>query len=73
MNDHEYAGFVGVTPAGFEAQDARGKNLGRHSTRELASQAVTASVTRIEPGLIPPHTSAPHISARHPRPLRRPE
>jgi len=45
----EYAGFVGLTPRGYEAHSARGEDLGVHATRELASAVVTASVTRVAP------------------------
>jgi cold shock CspA family protein len=58
----EYAGFVGVTPLGFEAHTARGEDLGVHSTRELAYSAVAAAVTRPAP--------VPAGSPHHIRPLR---
>jgi cold shock CspA family protein len=42
----EYAGFVAITPLGFEAHSARGELLGIFEVRELAHAAVAASVTR---------------------------
>jgi cold shock CspA family protein len=58
----EYAGFVAVTPAGYEAHSARGEDLGLHATRDLASAAVAASITRTAP--------APAGPPGHIRPLR---
>ncbi|RLK52970.1 hypothetical protein C7474_0932 [Microbacterium telephonicum] len=49
----EYAGFVGVTARGVEAQTARGEDLGVHDTVELARAAVAASAVR------PPLTAGP--------------
>jgi cold shock CspA family protein len=40
----EYAGFVAVSPAGFEAHSAHGSPLGVHATRDLASAAVAAAM-----------------------------
>ena len=58
----EYAGFVGVTPRGYEAHGARGEHLGLHPTRDLANRAVLGTVTR----LVPTHAR----SAHHTRPFR---
>jgi cold shock CspA family protein len=41
----EYAGFVAVTPVGYEAHSARGEELGLHESRDLARAAVAASIT----------------------------
>lgn len=58
----EYAGFVGVTPLGYEAHGALGEDLGVYDILDLAHAAVTASVTRTPP------THA--VTPRHNRPLR---
>ncbi len=58
----EYAGFVGVTPLGFEAHSAQGESLGVHGTRDSAHAAVAASVTRT--------AVSPAGPARPIRPLR---
>jgi len=58
----EYAGFVHIVPAGFEAHSARGENLGVFADRTVAAHAVAASITR-----------TPRIRTRgvpHLRPLR---
>ena len=58
----EYAGFVAVTPRGFEAHSADGADLGDHVSRDLASAAVEASVGALTP--------APAHHMRLIRPLR---
>ena len=58
----EYAGFVGVTPLGYEAHSARGESLGVHDTRDSAHFAVATSADR--------STSTPAGHARPIRPLR---
>jgi cold shock CspA family protein len=56
----EYAGFVGVTPLGYEAHSAHGEDLGVHATGTLARAAVAASVTRVAPSpLTPAHLTLP--------------
>jgi len=55
--DGEYAGFVGVTSSGVEAQTSRGEHLGVHRSLDLARAAVAASLIR--PAVAP---------AGHPRP-----
>lgn len=52
----EYAGFVSVTPLGYEAHSALGVDLGVHSTRDLAQTAVATSQTRSAPA----HSQEPH-------------
>ena len=72
----EYAGFVGITPLGYEAHGARGEHLGVHDTaiarpcgrRDL--RHTDGTLTRGSPA---PHPSAPHTAARHPWSLTRPE
>ena len=54
-----YAGFVGAVPLGFEAQGARGEDLGIHDAVDAAFAAVDAHRVR---------TTLP--VARRPRPLR---
>ncbi len=39
----EFAGFVDITPHGFDAHSATGSDLGLHATRELAFAAVAAA------------------------------
>jgi cold shock CspA family protein len=58
----EYAGFVGITPIGFEAHSAQGESLGVHGTRDSAHAAVAASVTHV--------ALSPAGTARPIRPLR---
>lgn len=58
----EYAGFVAVTPRGFEAHSAHGAHLGDHVSRDLASAAVEASLVS--------HSPAPAHHMRLTRPLR---
>lgn len=60
----EYAGFVGVTPRGFEAQGALGQRLGVHVTRELAHDAVAdAHSPAVDPAI--PSKPAPGRQATH--------
>ncbi|SFS03825.1 Cold shock protein, CspA family [Microbacterium sp. cf046] len=67
----EYAGFVAVTPLGYEAHSARGENLGVHATRDLARAAVAASVTRTAPTPAgPPRLTRPLRTLRRGTPGR---
>jgi len=52
----EYSGFVALTHLGYEAQSARGLDLGIHASRDLAQAAVAASLTPA----VPVHTGEPH-------------
>lgn len=49
----EYAGFVGATPRGFEAQGARGQRLGVYITRDLAHTAVSSAASAPIPANTP--------------------
>ena len=59
----EYAGFVGITPLGFEAHGAHGESLGVHDTRELAHTAVATYVVGTSP-------TTHAVTPRHIRPRR---
>ncbi len=59
MADSSYAGFVGAIPEGFEAQGARGEDLGIHDSVDEAQSAVDAHRVR---------TALP--ASRAPRPIR---
>ncbi|GAA1465102.1 cold shock CspA family protein [Microbacterium thalassium] len=67
----EYAGFVAVTPDGYEAHGAVGSDLGLHETRDLAFRAVAASVTRKAPTPArPAHLNRPLRTRRNGTPGR---
>jgi cold shock CspA family protein len=67
----EYAGFVAVTPLGYEAHSARGENLGVQVTRDLARASVAASVTRTAPSPAgPPRLTRPRSTLRRGTPGR---
>ena len=53
--DGEYAGFVARTSQGYEAHSAVGLDLGCHTTRDLASSAVAASLDVAAGPAVPMH------------------
>lgn len=56
----EYAGFIGITPLGYEAHSARGEYLGMHASRDIARAAVAASATASSaPRTTPPRSVRP--------------
>jgi hypothetical protein len=66
--DGEYAGFTDATGTGVRAHSARGRDLGRHLTDDLARAAVVASVLSAPPRVVA-DTTRPRRKTRRGAPV----